>query len=144
MLRWANIKRKMAVCISLCLAVAPLVPTIALACEGGGTGEEVKTKVEAGGDCLRLRLRAGCELKLTATVELKLEETRLEEPGARERYMKIREGCSPGTVLRPGRSCIDEVEVIREVAGSRNKYCWVFKREDTRESDWKLCEPLGM
>jgi hypothetical protein len=42
-----GVKRAISVCASLCLIAAPLTPSIAVACEGGGEGEEGGNKITA-------------------------------------------------------------------------------------------------
>jgi len=148
MISGANIKRRVAVSISLCIVLAQLAPSIAAACEGG-EGRWLRVTDKKGGKeenpCTFTRVGDLCEVTWESTValELEIERSKLEGERAAERYRVVRERCPGSRRITERFRCTDEIEMIRLERNTQNEYCLYVKDERTGRRVLE-CEILRM
>jgi hypothetical protein len=134
----------LAVVTSLYLVVASIAPTVAIACEGGGADTISENLEGTKGTCINMVLKDKCQVTFTAGAnEKEIEKATPEGPEALKRYSFTSE-CEMKKKIKPGESCVDLVEVIKEVKPSENEYCLYLKDEVTHEKAIRACVPLKM
>jgi hypothetical protein len=135
----SHFKRTLAVCIGFCMVAAQLAPSVAVACEGGGSewvsshnvGGEAKEEKEA--VCFATRVREGCEIEFRNILAAEsLEIVKNEIKGAGAALWKVEaEGCKPKTRLAAnGGACDDDVETRAYEANKVADHCIQFKKEN--------------
>jgi hypothetical protein len=148
----SHAKLSIAACISLCLITGPLVPGIALACEGEAEEVAWLSRENVGGAerrgepyCEFVRVNERCQIRFRNITARTLKVT--SATGAKilgtegtTRYRKTVENC----VFNLGMGeCTDEIEVIRFVARTVNDYCLEVTDQGTNEHG-QTCAALIM